>query len=96
MMDPWKLTEFTESHDGWASVTQSNLKLHKTIIVPEWTRAWDVSPWLKTLLQQVLDSARVVPSKFPGNLLQPSGSGGKPWMFFKDYVRYSVFPKHYY
>jgi len=41
-----------------------------------------MSPWLKTLPQPAIDSARVVPVNFPGNLLQPSGSAGKEWVFF--------------
>ncbi len=84
-MDPWKLA----SDDGWGSITQENMKLLRNKITPNWKEAKSVSPWLKTLPQAAIDSARVVPVNFPGKLLQPSGSAGKNWVFFAgDHVSF--------
>jgi len=48
----------------------------------EWDAAKKMSALLKALPANVVDSARVVPVNFPGNLLQPTGSAGHPWLFF--------------
>ncbi len=63
-MDPWMLA----SHDGWASITQDNMKHPRNNITPNWKEAKSLSPWLKRLPQPAIDSAKVVPANFPGDL----------------------------
>ena len=75
-MDPWTLS------GGWDQITLETMKLPRVSIVPEWVDALRASPWLRALPQEALESAREVPANFPGNVLQPSGSTGRNWLFF--------------
>lgn len=84
-LDPWKLSE---QSDGWASINPDNMTLPRTILTPEWEVAGDLSPWLRTFPQDVIDSVKIVPPNFPGNLLQPCPSEGASarWLLFGDHV----------